>query len=449
MITRVDPARRRPAPDRRHRALRRRRVQPGHRGPGDRGQTGRARVTAARKSLMIGLRSLSTQLSGAQVGITVTTLALGFVMQPALADLVAVPLEAIGLSTGAAEIGRPAVRTDRRDGAVHGVRRAGAQEHRHRRAAGHREDRDHPDAGVDDAVQAADRGAERHRERRAADDRRRAAGGTALGALRGRAATPWSAGRPRRAPWSSRPRACSPGPSRSPARPPTTCSPRGCGCGSSRPPTPRTRVLAVAAVETGHSRFPVSGEDSDDVVGLVHLKRAVAIPPDERAGRAGRAADGAGAGRARARCRWTTCSTSCAHAACRWPSSPTSTAAPPASSPSRTSSRNWSARSRTSTTRSDSRAECRADDTWLLPGTLRPGRDRRDHRGAAARVQRLRDRGRPADRPAGPDAGGIRLRRGGRDHGRLGAPGDPGRAGRSTPTTAGSRRRPRTICRVR
>ena len=37
------------------------------------------------KSLMIGLRSLSTQLSGAQVGITVTTLALGFVMQPALA----------------------------------------------------------------------------------------------------------------------------------------------------------------------------------------------------------------------------------------------------------------------------------------------------------------------------------------------------------------------------
>ena len=40
------------------------------------------------KSLMIGLRSLSTQLSGAQVGITITTLALGFVMQPALASLV-------------------------------------------------------------------------------------------------------------------------------------------------------------------------------------------------------------------------------------------------------------------------------------------------------------------------------------------------------------------------
>jgi CBS domain containing-hemolysin-like protein len=59
--------------------------------------------------------------------------------------------------------------------------------------------------------------------------------------------------------------------------------------------TPRVRVRFVkatdtanavltAAVETGHSRFPVFGEDSDDVVGLVHLKRAVAIPPDERAG---------------------------------------------------------------------------------------------------------------------------------------------------------------------
>ena len=45
----------------------------------------------------------STQLSGAQVGITVTTLALGFVMQPAIAELVAVPLQAVGLSAITAE----------------------------------------------------------------------------------------------------------------------------------------------------------------------------------------------------------------------------------------------------------------------------------------------------------------------------------------------------------
>ena len=42
--------------------------------------------------------------------------------------------------------------------------------------------------------------------------------------------------------------------------------------------------MLVAAAATGHSRFPVSGDDTDDVVGLVHLKRAVAIPPDERFG---------------------------------------------------------------------------------------------------------------------------------------------------------------------
>ncbi len=29
---------------------------------------------------------------------------------------------------------------------------------------------------------------------------------------------------------------------------------------------------------TGHSRFPVLGEDSDDILGLVHLRRAVAVP---------------------------------------------------------------------------------------------------------------------------------------------------------------------------
>jgi CBS domain containing-hemolysin-like protein len=30
--------------------------------------------------------------------------------------------------------------------------------------------------------------------------------------------------------------------------------------------------------ETGHSRFPVIGDDSDDIVGLVHLRRAIGVP---------------------------------------------------------------------------------------------------------------------------------------------------------------------------
>lgn len=34
--------------------------------------------------------------------------------------------------------------------------------------------------------------------------------------------------------------------------------------------------------ETGHSRFPVIGDDSDDIVGLVHLRRAIAVPYERR-----------------------------------------------------------------------------------------------------------------------------------------------------------------------
>ena len=43
------------------------------------------------------LRSLSTQLSGAQVGITITNLAIGFLAEPAIAGLVDGPLDAAGL----------------------------------------------------------------------------------------------------------------------------------------------------------------------------------------------------------------------------------------------------------------------------------------------------------------------------------------------------------------
>lgn len=57
---------------------------------------GDTRATGVLRSL----RRLSTQLSGSQVGITVTTLALGFVTTPALAGLIDGPLSALGLSPG-------------------------------------------------------------------------------------------------------------------------------------------------------------------------------------------------------------------------------------------------------------------------------------------------------------------------------------------------------------
>jgi len=57
--------------------------------------------------------------------------------------------------------------------------------------------------------------------------------------------------------------------------------------------TPRVRMHAVSAeqpvsaiidlaLRTGHSRFPVIGQSSDDVLGVAHVKRAVAVPQDVR-----------------------------------------------------------------------------------------------------------------------------------------------------------------------
>jgi CBS domain containing-hemolysin-like protein len=58
--------------------------------------------------------------------------------------------------------------------------------------------------------------------------------------------------------------------------------------------TPRVRMHTVAAaasatdliqssVKTGHSRFPVVDGSSDDVIGLVHVKQAAAVPREKRA----------------------------------------------------------------------------------------------------------------------------------------------------------------------
>jgi CBS domain containing-hemolysin-like protein len=47
--------------------------------------------------VLAAVRTLSTQLSGAQVGITITTLVVGYLAQPSLASLLETPLQAIGL----------------------------------------------------------------------------------------------------------------------------------------------------------------------------------------------------------------------------------------------------------------------------------------------------------------------------------------------------------------
>src|SRR5215210_6664596 len=49
-----------------------------------------------------GLRTLSTQLSAAQLGITLTNLLIGFLAEPAIADLIHGPLESVGVTGTAA-----------------------------------------------------------------------------------------------------------------------------------------------------------------------------------------------------------------------------------------------------------------------------------------------------------------------------------------------------------
>jgi CBS domain containing-hemolysin-like protein len=57
---------------------------------------------AGARGLLRALRSLSTQLSAAQVGITVTNLLIGYLAEPSIADLVDGPLTGVGLSETAA-----------------------------------------------------------------------------------------------------------------------------------------------------------------------------------------------------------------------------------------------------------------------------------------------------------------------------------------------------------
>ncbi|MDQ6658825.1 MAG: hemolysin family protein [Actinomycetota bacterium] len=234
------------------------------------------------KSLSRALKSLSTQLSGAQVGITITTLALGFVMQPSLARLLSRLLVAIGLGGGAADsisvvvalivatalsmvfgelvpknisIAEPMATAK----SVVGVMRLSTNIFR-------------PFIWVLNGVANGVLrlvGVQPQEELRSARSSRELESLVRRSAAHGTLEKP-TAGLLARSISFSDKTADDVLTSRTRVR-------------FVRATDPATEIIE-AAVATGHSRFPVSGEDSDDVVGLVHLKRAVAIPPDERAG---------------------------------------------------------------------------------------------------------------------------------------------------------------------
>jgi CBS domain containing-hemolysin-like protein len=69
----------------------------------DRSAVERAAASGDRAALGVrkALRSLSTQLSGAQIGVTITNLVIGFLAEPAIAELLRDPLDAAGVPRGA------------------------------------------------------------------------------------------------------------------------------------------------------------------------------------------------------------------------------------------------------------------------------------------------------------------------------------------------------------
>ncbi len=247
----------------------------------------RAAVDAAAKTgdakavtLRSGLTSLSTQLSGAQVGITVTTLALGFVMEPSLAALIRDPLQRWGLAAGLADA----------IGAVLALSVATVLS-----------------MVLGELVPKNIALADPMATARAVIRPLRVStllfrpliwvlNGIANAVLRVFGISPQEELRSARSAeelLSLVDRSAAEGTLAGPTAGLLSRSIRFSGKLAADVLTPRMRVdfvpvagtaedLIRVSVHTGHSRFPVTGADSDDVVGVVHLKRAVAVPPAER-----------------------------------------------------------------------------------------------------------------------------------------------------------------------
>ena len=250
----------------------------------DRGDVERAAAQGERGAVGVqkALRSLSTQLSGAQVGITVTNLAIGFLAEPAISQLIQDPLRGLGVPDNAVPgvavavglvlatlvtmlfgelvpkniaIARPLATARATQGFQRGFTAAmGA-----------------PIRGLNGSANALVRrlGMEPQEELRSARNARE------LASLVGRSASegtldPETAGLMARS---------------------VAFGERTAG----EIMTPRVRMASVqprhsatAVVElarsTGHSRFPVVNSDTGDAVGAIHVKHAVGLPRSERRG---------------------------------------------------------------------------------------------------------------------------------------------------------------------
>ena len=249
----------------------------------DRSQVDRAADSgdAGAEGVQKALRSLSTQLSGAQVGITVTNLAIGFLAEPAIARLIDGPLEATGLPEGAVRPVAISIALAAQHRADDALRRAGAEELRHRPADGDRAR--HPAASsagsppptgwlirlLNGSANALVRrlGVEPQEELRSARSSAELASLVQRSADQGTLDVETAELMERSVEFGTR------------------------TAGEIMTPRVRTLTLeagdrAAAVIEltrqSGHSRFPVLDAE-DNVVGTVHVKHAVALPVPERA----------------------------------------------------------------------------------------------------------------------------------------------------------------------
>ena len=371
---------------------------------------------AGARGVQDALRSLSTQLSGAQLGITLTNLLIGFMAEPAIAELIDGPLEdarrarrarcrasrwpsrsilATGVTMVLGELVPKNLAIARPLGDRQG--RPGLHARLHARCSG----RSSPlFNGIG--------------QRAPAPPRHRAAGGARVRALARGADVARRAARP----------------SRARSQPDTaTLLQRSLAFGDRR---------AARHHDAAHARWSRCATTDPVIDGhrgrpgrrASRASRCSARAPTSRGHRA-RQARGAGAARATARDvpvaevmvppvlvpssrrARPAAGRRCARAGCRWRSSWTSSAASTASSRSRTSSRRSSARSATSTTAATRRSRPRAEGRWMLSGLLRPDEIARHDRASwcPPEDERLRDARRPVGRPARPRPARRRRRR--------------------------------------
>ncbi|WP_239377014.1 hemolysin family protein [Frankia sp. Cj5] len=248
----------------------------------DRSAVARAAEAGDKRSagVLSALASLSTQLSGAQVGITITNLAVGFLAEPAIARILDGPLESVGVPAGAA---RGVSVTAALALATTITMIYGELVPKNLAVA-----RPLPTAR---ALQGFQRGFSR-----VAGYPIRLLNGTANGLLRRLGFEPQeelASARSAQELFALVGRSAEKG---TLAPETATLLQRSLAFGHKQAAdvlTPRVRMCTVQvddpvreviamARRTGHSRFPVVGQGLDDVVGLVHVKHAVSVGEDDR-----------------------------------------------------------------------------------------------------------------------------------------------------------------------